>query len=136
MRKNPVVSLINLAGLAIGITCCLLILVYILDELSYDKYNNNAEQVYRVERTFLNPDQKSISLELGAIAPPAADLLKHDFKEIKAVTSLLPGSTLTMQYGDQVFTERDVFFADDQLFKIFDLFTSTFLSALKDSASL
>ena len=121
MRKNPVVSLINLAGLTIGITCCLLILVYILDELSYDKYNKNAEQVYRVERTFLNPDKKSISLELGAIAPPAAPLLKHDFKEIKAITSLLPGSTATLQYDDRIFTERNMYFADDQLFKIFDL---------------
>ena len=49
--KYKFISGINLFGLTIGLTCCLLILIYILNELSYDRYNKNADHIYRV--TFL-----------------------------------------------------------------------------------
>lgn len=88
--KYKFISFINLFGLTIGITCCLLISAYILHETSYDKYNKNAKNIYRVERTFLNPETKALSLKLAAVAPPIAPLLQNDFKEIKNITRLLP----------------------------------------------
>ncbi|SEM61822.1 putative ABC transport system permease protein [bacterium A37T11] len=115
------VSLINLFGLSVGITCCLLIGIYISDELSYDHYNSQADQVYRVERTFLNQDSKSVSLELGAVAPPVGLLLQNDFKEIKAVTSILPGGNIAMQYKDKLFNEENNYFTDENLFRVFDV---------------
>lgn len=121
MRKHRVVSLINLFGLTVGITCCLLIAVYVFDEMSYDRYNKNADNVYRVERTFLNPDTKAVSLELGAIAPPAANLLTTDFKQIKAITSIYPGGGPTLQYKDKIFNEPELYFADENLYKVFDI---------------
>ena len=54
LMKYKFISFINLFGLTIGLTCCLLILTYILNELSYDKYNKNADNIYRVTRTFYN----------------------------------------------------------------------------------
>lgn len=77
------ISFINLFGLTVGLTCCLLILTYILNELGYDRYNKNAKNIYRVERTFMNAETGTLSLELGAVAPPIAPLLQNDFKEIK-----------------------------------------------------
>ena len=82
LMKYKFISFINLFGLTIGLTCCLLILTYILNELSYDKYKN-SENIYRVERTFLNPQEKTVNLQLSAIAPPAGPLLANDFKDIK-----------------------------------------------------
>ena len=48
LKNNKGYSLINIFGLAVGITCCILILLYIQNELSYDHYNKNIDQIYRV----------------------------------------------------------------------------------------
>ena len=94
LLRYKFISFINLFGLTVGLTCCLLILTYILNELSYDRYNRNAENIYRVERTFLNPETGMLSLELGSVAPPFAPLLQNDFKEIKKITRFLNGALL------------------------------------------
>lgn len=83
LLRYKFISFINLFGLTIGLTCCLLILTYILNEVSYDRYNKNANNIYRIERTFMNAETKMLSLKLGSVAPPIAPLLQNDFKEIK-----------------------------------------------------
>ncbi|MFC6103491.1 ABC transporter permease [Olivibacter domesticus] len=121
LMKNKVYSFINISGLTIGLTCCFIICVYLVNELSYDKYNKQAEHVYRVERTFLNQEDKSVSLDLGAVAPPFAPLLKNDFKEIKTITTILPIGDGTIQYNDKIFKENELYFADEHLFDVFDV---------------
>ncbi len=67
LKKNKFISFIKLFGWTVGLTCCLLILSYILYELSFDRYNKDAVQVYRVTRTFYNgsdPDFKRL-FEIG-----------------------------------------------------------------------
>ena len=49
IRRHPGYSIINIAGLAIGLACCLFILIWVLDELNYDKFHENAPYLYRVE---------------------------------------------------------------------------------------
>jgi len=121
LLRYKFISFINLFGLTIGLTCCLLILTYILNELSYDRYNKNANKIYRVERTFLNPETKMLSLELGSVAPPFAALLQNDFKEIKKITRFLEGGTTALRYDDKRFNEENVYFADENLFDVFDV---------------
>ncbi len=89
IKTNKFISFINLFGLTIGFTCCLLCTIYVLNELSFDKYNKNAKDIYRVERTFLNSETKAVSLELGAVAPPFGPLLENDFDDIREATRLL-----------------------------------------------
>src|SRR5215204_2624161 len=89
LRKYKAISFINLFGLTVGLTCCLLILAYILNEISFDRFPN-AKNIYRVERTFLNPQEKTINLQLAAIAPPFGALLVNDFKEIRKMSQVLP----------------------------------------------
>ncbi len=117
--KHKVVSFINVFGLTVGLTCCLLITAYVLNELSYDKYNKNADNIYRVERTFLNPNTKDLSLQLGTVAPPFGPLLKNDFKDIQQVTTMLQ-TNLTAKYKENIFDEPNIYFADENLFKVFD----------------
>ena len=50
LAKYKLISFINLFGLTVGLTCCLLILTFILHETSYDKYNRNADRIWRVNR--------------------------------------------------------------------------------------
>lgn len=121
LLRYKFISSINLFGLTVGLTCCLLILTYIINELSYDRYNKNANNIYRVERTFFNYETKALSLELGAVAPPFGPLLQNDFKDIKKITSLLKTGTTAFRYEEKRFNEQDVFFADENLFDVFDV---------------
>ncbi|MBD0287026.1 MAG: ABC transporter permease [Flavisolibacter sp.] len=120
LMKYKFISFINLFGLTVGITCCLLILAYILHELSYDKYNKNAKNIYRLERTFYNPETGQLSLQLGTVAPPFAPLLENDFKDIKKITRFLSNGTTAFRYDDKIFNERNFYFADEHLFDVFD----------------
>ena len=117
--KYKFISFINIFGLTVGLACCMLILTYILNELSYDKYQPNADRVYRVTRTFLNPDTKAVSLTLSTIAPPFAPFLKNDFGEIEDLTRTISNGTTPMKYGEKMFNEDNVMFADDHFFNFF-----------------
>ena len=121
LMKYKFISFINLFGLTVGITCCLLILAYIINELSFDRYNRQADNVYRVERTFLNPQTGALNLKLAAVAPPAGPLLQNDFKEIKQVTRLLQNNATPFRYEEKMFNEQNSYFADEHLFDVFDV---------------
>jgi len=119
LMKYKFISFINLFGLTVGLTCCLLISTYILNEISYDRYNNKAENIYRFTRIFRNVETGVVSLHLGTIAPPFGPLLKHDFPQIQKLTVLLPSGTTTMRYEDKIFNEKNSYFADENLFDVF-----------------
>ncbi len=119
LLKYRFISSINLFGLTVGLTCCLLILTFILHELSYDKFQPNADRVYRVTRSFNNPETGAISLTLSTVAPPFGPLLQYDFKEIEDMTRLLQNGTTAIRYGDKIVNEENVFFADDKFFNFF-----------------
>ena len=112
------ISFINLFGLTVGLTCCLLITTYILNELSYDKYNKNADNIYRVTRSF-NNSEGIVSLTLSSVAPPFGYYLPTDFTEIKKMTRLLDNGTTPMKYKEKIINEKGVFFADENLFDVF-----------------
>jgi putative ABC transport system permease protein len=120
MAKYRVISFINLFGLTVGLSCCLLILTYILHEESYDKYNSKANRIWRVTRSF-NNKEGVVSLHLGAVAPPFAPLLQNDFPDIQKITRLLPAGSSPMRYEDKLFNEKNIFFADNNLFSLFDI---------------
>ncbi len=119
LLRHKVFSFINLLGLTIGLTCCLLIALFILDELSYDQYHEKADRIYRVTRSFLEKDG-SVQLHLGHVAPPFGPLIKEDFKEVEEVVRLLQ-NTLNFRYEDKEFTEQNVFMAEENLFKVFTI---------------
>ena len=120
LAKYKFISFINLFGLCIGLTCCLLITTYILHETSYDRYNKNADRIWRVNRVF-NNREGSVSLRLGTVAPPFGPLLQNDFPDIQKVTRILQAGTTTFHYQDKIFKEKNLIFADENLFSIFDV---------------
>lgn len=119
LLKYRFVSFINLFGLTVGLTCCLLIATYVLHETSYDRYNDHADRIYRVTRSFNDPQTGVQSLHLGTVAPPFAPLLQHDFGEIEKYTRLLPVGNIAIRYNDKMFYENDTYFADEHLFDFF-----------------
>lgn len=120
LTKYKFISFINLFGLSVGLTCCLLILTYILHETSYDKYNRQSDRIWRVTRSF-NNKEGIVSLHLGAVAPPFGPLLQNDFPDIEKVTRIYGAGNLTMRYEENIFTEKNVVFADNDLFSVFDV---------------
>ncbi len=118
LRKHKTFSFINITGVAVGLACFLLIALYVKDELSYDRYNANADRTYRVTRTFLS-SEGTPSLRLAQIAPPFGPLLKQDFPEAEQVVRTLDLSNSLLQYGEHSFNEQDMFTAEANLFKVF-----------------
>jgi putative ABC transport system permease protein len=123
LAKHKFISFINLFGLTVGLTCCLLILTYVLNELSYDRYNAKAGRIYRVTRDFLDKDGMP-SLRLGAVAPPFAPLLKNDFPEIEKITRVLEYRAVPLRYKEKIFNENGVFFIDENFSDLFDVRTT------------
>ncbi|HNP17115.1 MAG TPA: ABC transporter permease [Fulvivirga sp.] len=119
MLGQKVYSFINVFGLAVGMTATILISLYVQDELSYDKYHEKSDRIYRVSREWLNQDGES-SLHLGHVAAPFGPLLKNDFEGIvlNAVRMNSSGRPLVV-HGDKRFEENNFFFADADLFDVF-----------------
>ena len=122
LMKHKFISFINLFGLTMGLTCCLLITIYILHETSYDKYNANANRIYRVTRTFNNRDG-AVTLKLGTVAPPFGPLLQNYFPDIQKVTRFLPNGKTPIKYGENIFSETQVFCVDENVFDVFTVNT-------------
>jgi len=120
IARHKFISFINIFGLTVGITCCLLILTYIINETSYDKYNTNADRTYRVTRIFYDGNGNE-SLHLSAIAPPFGPLLKSAFPEVQQMTRLLPNGTIILRYKEKLFNEENSFFADEHFFDVFSV---------------
>lgn len=120
IKRHPFISFINIFGLTVGLTCCLLILTYIINERSYDKFNKNANSIYRVTRIFYS-GQGVESLHLSAIAPPFGPLLQSAFPDIEKVTRVLPNGISALKYKDKLFNEKNGFIADENFFDFFNV---------------
>ena len=119
--RQRVYSLINIIGLAVGIACCILILLFVRYELSYDQFNKKADRIYRVTREWFNEDGGS-SLHLARVAPPIGPLLKNDFPQIiQEETRLLQDGGVVLKVGEKSFIENRFFWAEQSTFTIFSI---------------
>ena len=111
LRRQPGYTLLNILGLAIGMSGFMLILLFIHHELSYDRYHTNADRIYRV--TFQN----------DAKTPPAlSPALRNEFPEVQGYVRLMPTTgTWVMRHEDRVFFESLVYWADASFFDFFTL---------------
>lgn len=115
LLKYKAYSFINIAGLAIGIACCLLILLFVNDELSYDKFHKNSENIYRVtlDSRIGNNDFK------GAVSPaPMSEALVKDFPQVKASARMRNFGFPVFRYEDKVYSEEKVFWCDSTIFDV------------------
>lgn len=117
--KNKVFSFINIAGLAIGLACFTLIALYVADELSYDRYNEKADRIYRVdaEIRFGGTDQR-----LAVCSDPMGATLKKDYPQVEQYTRIYTSDGPKRIKKDNIFiTEENVGNADSTLFDVFTL---------------
>jgi putative ABC transport system permease protein len=119
IRKYKGFSLINIAGLAVGIASCLLILLFVQSELSYDRFHEQADRVYRVGFTF-HVGTNQFDAALGPC--PLAAALVEDFPEVERAARIFArqsrGGDVFVRYGEMRYKEDKFLWADPELFGI------------------
>ncbi|MFS2187587.1 ABC transporter permease [Mucilaginibacter sp. Mucisp84] len=119
LLKNKGFTFINILGLALGLAICLLITFYVVDELSYDRYNTKYERIYRV-----NTDLKfSGTLTQYAItAIPVANVLKTECPEVENAVRVTPALNIRFKKGDEIVREDGTtFYSEPNIFEVFTL---------------
>jgi putative ABC transport system permease protein len=125
LLKRKFYTLINVAGLAIGMTCCVLISVYLYHENSYDQYHTKRDRIYRVVQTFRSVEPGAT---LAAPSPPdyqvwgcapVGPALQADFPEIEKVVQFMSPANFLLQRGDKRFQQDNLLFMDSTAFDVF-----------------
>jgi putative ABC transport system permease protein len=116
--KNKIYSFINIFGLAVGLAGCIIILLYVTHELSYDKHHEHAGRIYRVTSHI---DFAGNFMEFAATSAPMGPTLKRDFPEVEAMVRLRPRGSYTIRLRDQYISEVGFVFADPGMFEVFTL---------------
>ncbi|MDH4218207.1 MAG: ABC transporter permease, partial [Candidatus Aminicenantes bacterium] len=114
--RNKLYSLINLLGLAIGMAACLMIFLWVQDELSYDRFHQNAERTYRVERKF---DFRDMHGQAPVTSGPYGPAMVRDYPEIENFVRL-DREELSVKDHRNIFRKQPLIFADNSIFEVFD----------------
>ncbi|HUI30618.1 MAG TPA: ABC transporter permease [Candidatus Acidoferrales bacterium] len=114
-------SFINIAGLAVGIACCIAIMLFVRDELSYDEYNKFADRIYR-PHLLLRANGHEMNTALSPVAMGPA--IYTDLPDVAAYTRLIKSGPTVVRYENKTFVEENLFGADST---VFDVFTFPFV---------
>jgi putative ABC transport system permease protein len=117
--RNKAYSAINILGLALGVACCLLLSLYVQDELSYDKQHDRLNDLYRIISKFESDNGLD---NLPNASPPIAMALKEELPEVENAVRVLASPGVTQQlirYKDDLFYETGGMLADSTLFDVF-----------------
>ena len=117
LKKTKIYSLINIFGLTLGMTICLLLLQYVHYEKSYDSFHKNADRIYRMryERT----DSKGDAVRFASCTPPAGAILRDRFEEIEKLARVFFYQA-SVSHEDIKFYENRLFYVDPEFVEIFD----------------
>jgi len=135
-KRDKSYSLLNILGLTIGITFSLFLIFYIKDELSYDRYNEKANRIYRINAHIKEADKDTMR---WAVTPfPMAPALANDYPEVEEAVRFISNGKVMYKNGDLRVYEDKVFTADSNLFRVFTykFIGGNPLTALKDPKSM
>lgn len=113
--RNKAFSAINIFGLAVGFTCCLLISAFLVDELSFDKYPLHSKDIYRVELNVENRDfYSNVDVAVG-------EGINNAFPEVLASTRIMKWGNVFVKNDDKQFKEPSLAFADSNFLSLFEI---------------
>lgn len=118
LLKNKGVTIINVLGLAMGLATCLLIVFYVVDELSYDRYNTKADRIYRANADIKYGGNAS---SYAVTPPPLAKLLATSFPEVENTAMLLQANDIRFKKGNENVHEVKVGYGSQGMFDVFTL---------------
>ena len=116
--KNKSYSFINIFGLAVGLASCIVILLYVTNELSYDKHHKKADRIARVA-SFI--DFSGSYLELATTSAPMGPTLKNDYAAVEDMVRFRPRGEFHVRSGDTNIKETDIIFSDPTVFNVFTI---------------
>lgn len=131
LLKNKTFSLINILGLSIGISVCFIIMLFVQDELSYDRFNVKADRMYRIAfRATMNGGK----INESSVMSPVAAALKNDFPEVEEATRISLGGKPRITYQNKTFKDGLVALVDDNFFNVFTIpfFSGDKVTAMRD----
>jgi putative ABC transport system permease protein len=109
-------SFINIFGLAAGIACCILIMVWVQNELSFDRFHGKSDRIYRLYNELtLNGQTRTAPVTSAPMAPA----LRQSFPEVESAVRLSSYGDTVVKYGEREFREDQVYLADDSIFDVF-----------------
>ena len=118
IRGSKVYSAINILGLAIGISTCFIIMLFVQDEMSYDRFHLKVDRIVRVSfKASINGGK----INESNIMPPVAQALKNDYPEVEEATRLRRYGTQKISYGGKSFKQGGIAFVDNNFFSVFTL---------------
>lgn len=116
--KNKAFTAINISGLAIGIATCLIIMLFVQDELSFDRFNEKADQIVRVVfRGTMNGEK----MKESSVMAPVAPTLRSDYPEVLDATRLLQYGSPKIVVDDKTFKDANFAYVDSNFFSVFTL---------------
>lgn len=115
--RHKVFTLINISGLTLGITCSLMIFLYVQDEIAYDRFHDDADRIHRLSMSGILQGQVMRSSGTGY---PIAPAMAAGCPEIESFVRLANWGTFPIQYEDRAFTEDYLLVADANFFNFFD----------------
>ena len=115
LNRNRIYSFINVSGLALGVGCALVITLFVIDELSYDRHHEKADRIHRVVM-----DAKLMGKEInGGVSPaPMGQAMVEEIPAVESATRLWRRGSVLIERDTRQFTE-DVFYADLTYFEVF-----------------
>jgi putative ABC transport system permease protein len=133
--KNKAFSAINIVGLSVGLAICLLIILFVKDELSYDQYNAQSENIYRLDADISFNGTQFISATTPA---PLAPTLKKDYPQIEQYTRLRNFGDILVKKDNQNIQNHNAVFADSTFFQVFSIpmISGNRLTALNEPNSI
>ncbi len=134
IKRYKTFSTINIMGLAISMSCVILIFLWVRDEITYDEFNSNLENIYRV----VIRDSSTNKIRNSAVTPaPLAYVLKNEYPEITQITRTASGRNL-IKFDNKSFDENEILYADPGILNIFSfpLIAGNIATALSDPHSL
>ena len=109
-------SILNILGLTLGITSALFLIIYVADEVSYDRYHEKADRIYRVSSTIKEPDDQFTWIVAQI---PFGPQVVHDYPEVQSSVRFINMPRALYKYEDKEFNEENFFYVDSTLFDIF-----------------
>ncbi|MEM9329376.1 MAG: ABC transporter permease [Bacteroidota bacterium] len=116
LRRQPGYAALNILGLTIGILSCFLIVMYLQQELSFDAYHENADQVYRVSSRISEPDD---AFNWATTQLPLGRTVTEKFGEVQQYARMQPRGRTTVRQGENTYYIEDSYLADSTLFELF-----------------
>ncbi|MCU0455439.1 MAG: ABC transporter permease [Bacteroidales bacterium] len=135
IRKHAGYSLLNILGLTLGITSALFLIIYVSDELSYDRYHENADRIYRVSSKITETDDQ---FTWNVAQVPMGPQVVQDYPEVQSFVRFINMPRALYKFEDKENIEENFFYADSTLFDIFSykVLKGEVRSAVKDPGKI